>query len=128
VQISGQGVRTLVLILLVDNLHDARQLHRQMLETLGHRVIEATDGKRAIQVAAASNPDTIVMDLGLSDIDGLLAIAALRTISPLRDVPIVAVADLPADVLHDQALAAGCSAYVEKPLTMEKLSDVLAKI
>jgi CheY-like chemotaxis protein len=112
-----------VLVLLVDDLHDVRMTHKTMLETLGHQVIEATDGKNAIQLAASSRPDTILIDLGITEIDGLLTIAALRTISPLRSVPIVAVSD--SSMHRQKAAAAGCDAYLEKPLSTERLADVL---
>ena len=117
-----------MLILLVDDVHDARKAHRGMLETLGHEVIEASDGRGAIQTAAASGPDTILMEFTLPDIDGLLAVAAMRAISHLRHVPIVATAASPKDLLHAQALAAGCNAYLEKPFTMESLANVLHRL
>src|SRR5436190_10193744 len=75
-----------VLVLLVDDLQDVRKVHKVLLETLGRQVIDASDGKGAIQTAAASRPDTIFIDLGMTDIDGLLTVAALRTISPLRSI------------------------------------------
>jgi two-component system KDP operon response regulator KdpE len=112
-----------VLVLLVNDLRDMRTTHKTMLETLGHQVIEAADGKGAIQVAATSRPDTIFIDLGIADIDGFLTVAALRTISPLRSVPIVAISDSPDH--RERAAAAGCDAYLEKPITVERIADVL---
>ena len=125
IQIYGLKI---VLILLVDDVHDARQAHRGMLETMGHEVIEASDGKGAIQIAATSPPDTIVMDLNMPDIDGLVAVAAIRTISPLRSVPIVGVTAFPQFQPREKALAAGCTAYLEKPLTIDNLASVLHKL
>lgn len=114
-----------MLILLVDDVPEVRQMHRSMLEELGHAVIEASGGREAIKLAALSPPDTILMDLGMPDIDGLATVAALRTISPLKNVPVVAVTAYPHLVSREKAIAAGCNAYLQKPLSLASLAMVL---
>jgi CheY-like chemotaxis protein len=114
-----------VLILLVDDVPDVRLVHRSMLEDLGHEVIEASGGKEAIRLAVASPPDTILMDLSMPDVDGLATVAALKAISPLRDVPVVAITAFPQFISREKALAAGCVAYLQKPFSIESLAMVL---
>ena len=118
---------SIVVILLVDDMQDAREVCRLMLETLGHEVIGVSDGKEAVQTASVSRPDLILMDLSMPGVDGLLATAALRTISTLIDVPIVAMTAYPQDLSREKALNAGCDAYLEKPLSMESLASTLHK-
>jgi two-component system cell cycle response regulator len=96
-----------------------------MLEHLGHEVIEASGGREAIRLALASPPDTILMDLSMPDVDGLAAVAALKAISPLREVPVVAVTAFPQFTSREKALAAGCVAYLQKPFSIESLAMVL---
>ena len=114
-----------MVILLVDDVPDVRLVHRSMLEDLGHEVIEAASGREAIRLAVASPPDTILMDLSMPDVDGLAAVAALRAISPLREVPVIAVTAFPQFVSREKALAAGCAAYLQKPFSIESLAMIL---
>jgi CheY-like chemotaxis protein len=112
---------------LVEDVPDIRELSRAMLEQLGHQVFEAGNGKEGIQAAIAHHPDCILIDLSMPEVDGLLTTAALRTISPLRNVPIVAITAFSKDLSREMALAAGCDAYLEKPFTLEELAAVLQK-
>ena len=113
------------MILVVDDSQDTRDVCRMILETLGYRVMHASEGKEAISTASANRPDLILMDLSLPDVDGLVATAAFRSISTLKDVPIVAMTAYPESLSKDKALAAGCDAYFEKPVTMERLNAIL---
>jgi len=115
-------------ILLVDDLQDSREVIRTMIERLGHRVIEATNGSEAVQLAVALKPDCILMDLNMPNVDGLLATAALRAISPLRQIPIVALTAYPRDMSRDKALAAGCDLYLQKPFSIVDLELVLYNV
>jgi CheY-like chemotaxis protein len=117
-----------VVILLVDDMQDAREVCRLMLERLGHQVIGVSDGKEAVQTATVSRPDVILMDLSMPGVDGLLATAALRTISTLIDIPIVAMTAYPRELSREKALNAGCDAYLEKPFSMESLASTLHKL
>ncbi len=112
-------------ILLVEDISVTRELTRFALEELGHEVIEATTGNQAVQTAVANRPDCILMDLDIPQVDGLLATAALRTILPLRSVPIVALTAYPKQLSEQKAIDAGCNACVEKPLMPEALAAVL---
>ena len=114
-----------MLILVVDDSKDTRDVCRMILETFGYRVIQASEGREAIYTASAKCPDLILMDLSLPGVDGLVATAALRSISTLKDVPIIAMTAYPESLSKDKALAAGCDAYLEKPLSMERLTAIL---
>jgi CheY-like chemotaxis protein len=96
-----------------------------ILETFGYQVVQASGAKEAIYMASSNRPDLILMDLSMPEIDGFVATAALRSISTLKDVPIVAMTAHSANLLRDKALAAGCDAFLEKPLTMERLTAIL---
>jgi two-component system cell cycle response regulator DivK len=114
-----------MVILVVDDSEDVRNLYRLTLETAGYQVIQASDGKEAIRAAAVSDPDVILMDLNMPDVDGLVATAALRSIATLKHVPIVAMTAYPGTLPRQKALAAGCNAYLEKPFSLEGLTAIL---
>src|SRR4030095_10497570 len=112
-------------ILLVDDLQDTREVIRTMVEALGHQVMEAGSGNDAVHLAVSFKPDCILMDLNIPGVNGLLATAALRAISPLRSVPIVALTAYPYDLSREKALAAGCDVYLQKPFSIKDLEQVL---
>jgi len=60
---------------------------RAMIERLDHRVIEAANGKEVVKTALDSNPEVVMMDLSMPEVDGLQATAALRAISNFKDYP-----------------------------------------
>ena len=114
-----------VTILLVDDDLNTREIYGFMLKRLGHHVIEAADGRDAIQAAVTFSPDAILMDIRMPHADGLATVAALRSISRFQHVPIVAVTAYPHDISQRQAIEAGFDAYLEKPLTKgEKKANI----
>jgi two-component system cell cycle response regulator DivK len=108
-----------------DNFHN-RLLVKRVLEAEGYRVMEAEDAPAGITLAKTSNPDLILMDINLPDMDGYEATALIRDIGTLRNVPIVA---LTANVMRgdrEKSLAAGCAGYIQKPIDVDSLPAQLA--
>ena len=89
------------------------------LRTLGHEVLLAADGRTALQAAREDNPDLVVLDLGLPDVDG---VEVLRRLRGWTTVPII-VLSARADS-HDkvEALDLGADDYVTKPFGMDELA------
>jgi CheY-like chemotaxis protein len=116
-----------VKILLAEDVDDAREMVRVILEQLGYEVLEAANGDEAVRTAVVSKPDCVLMDLSMPGIDGLLATAALRAIMSLSSVPIVAVTAYADDFSRERAFDAGCDAFLQKPFTREELAAVLDK-
>jgi len=114
-----------VTVLLVEDTEDNRQMMRRLLEMSGFRVVEALNGREAVAVAAEVKPKIILMDLSLPFVDGLAATRQIRKLPELRDVPIVAVSAHDTADFHNQALDAGCNAYVTKPVHYPELEDLV---
>src|SRR5437867_3574814 len=114
-------------VLLVEDNQDSRETYRTMLEKLGYDVIEAVNGKEAIEVALDGTPDLILMDLSMPEVDGLVATAALRSITIFTRLPIIAMTAYPQALSFNQAKRAGCDGYLAKPFTQENLAAVLSK-
>ena len=112
-------------VLVVEDFEDNRFMMRRLLEMSGYRVVEAVNGNQAVESAATENPDIILMDLSLPQLDGLAATRRIRAREGLRKVPIVAVSAHDSADFHAEALAAGCNEYVTKPIDFDQLVQLL---
>ena len=112
-------------ILVVEDYEDTSLAMRLALEDQGYRILEAADGEQAVKVAARERPDIILMDLQLPVLDGLSATERIRANPELRDVVVVAVTAHQESDYRARALAAGCNAFVTKPIDFEWLRDLL---
>jgi CheY-like chemotaxis protein len=117
-----------VKVLLVEDTEDNRQMMRRLLEMSGYRVVEAINGVEAVKLASEEKPRIILMDLSLPLIDGLTATRRIRSLPGLSKVPIVAVSAHDTADFHSEALAAGCNAYVTKPIDYPELEEVVNRL
>ena len=118
----------MVKVLLVEDTEDNRQMMRRLLEMSGYRVVEAINGVEAVKLASEEKPGIILMDLSLPLIDGLTATRRIRSLPGLSKVPIVAVSAHDTADFHSEALAAGCNAYVTKPIDYPELEEVVNRL
>lgn len=115
----------LATVMVVDNDEDGLCLLRSVLQLKGFDVLEAENGKEAVDLATRWRPELILMELKLPVISGFTAIRRIRQLSDLRKTPIIAFSE-PEPVSHDQlALAAGCVAHLEKPIDFDQLDALL---
>ena len=103
-------------ILVVEDSEDIRLLMKLMLEMKGHRVVEATNGREALERAGEEHPRLILMDLSMPVMDGWEATRRLRLMEQTRSVPIVGVTAHCRDEGRELALRAGCDDCIPKPL------------
>jgi CheY-like chemotaxis protein len=115
-------------ILLVEDTEDNRQMMRKLLEMSGYRVVEATNGQEAVQVTSDERPELILMDLSLPIIDGLTATRLIRNLPDGEHLPIVAVSAHDTADFHAEALAAGCNAYITKPINYPELEEIVGRL
>ena len=101
---------------------------RLALERRGYHILEASDGVKAVETAARERPDVVLMDLNLPVLDGFGAAASIRANPELKETVIVAVTAHHDANLRARALAAGCNAFVTKPLDFEWLNDLLTNL
>jgi CheY-like chemotaxis protein len=116
------------IVLVVEDFEDNRFMMRRLLEMSGYRVVEAVNGNQAVERAASEQPDIILMDLSLPQLDGLAATRRIRTQEGARRVPIVAVSAHDSADFHAEALAAGCNEYVTKPIDFDQLVQLLDRL
>ncbi len=105
-------------VLVVDDELQIRRFLRIALEANGYHVFETANGQEAIQEAARTRPDLIILDLGLPDIDGLEVLRRLREWTATPTI-ILSVRDADRDKVA--ALDAGADDYLTKPFSLEEL-------
>jgi len=106
------------LILVVEDDKPIRKLITTTLETQGYKYHTAETGEASILEAVSRQPDIIILDLGLPDMDGVDIIKKVRTWS---NVPIIVVSARSEDRDKIQALDAGADDYLTKPFSVEEL-------
>lgn len=91
----------------------------------GHLVLNNTSAEAAIQELANGHPDVVLLDLNLPGMDGVEFLRQLKSTPQTKDLPVVAITAYPEDYLRDELLAAGCTAYLVKPVDVRSLVQAL---
>jgi two-component system, cell cycle response regulator DivK len=115
-------------VLVVDDYPDAREMYAEYLNYSGFDVIEAGNGIEALERAADSAPDIILMDLSLPVMDGWEATRRLKADKATADIPIVALTGHALAGILEGAKNAGCDAFVTKPCLPEDLVKEIQKV
>ena len=106
------------LILVVEDDPSVRNLITTTLKTNDYRYVVAPNGSAAIREATSHNPEIILLDLGLPDMDGVQVIQTVRSWS---NVPIIVISARSEDNDKIKALDAGADDYLTKPFSVEEL-------
>jgi two-component system KDP operon response regulator KdpE len=108
----------MIRILIIDDEPQIRRFLTISLESQGYSIIEAETGKQGLQQLALEQPDLVILDLGLPDIDGQQVLKELRAFS---DVPVIVLSVRNSEKEKVEALDNGCNDYVEKPFGVKEL-------
>lgn len=107
----------------VEDNPDNRLLVRRLLQAYGYQVIEAENATRAKEMLKSLQPDLILMDINMPDMDGYTLTNDLKSMPNLMGVPIVAIT---ANVMkgdRERTLSAGCDGYIEKPIDVDRFIE-----
>jgi CheY-like chemotaxis protein len=115
-------------ILVVEDQAIESKLAVHVLIEAGHDVTGVDVAEAALAAIKADPPSIILMDLMLPGMDGLTLIRKLKSDPETRDIQIVAVTSHPEKYSRGLAMAAGCDAYLEKPLSTRTLPGTLTEI
>lgn len=107
-----------LLILVVEDDAPVRNLIGTTLKTHGYDYITVTNGENAVMQASSNNPNVVLLDLGLPDIDGVDVIKKIRTWS---EMPIIVISARAEDQDKIDALDAGADDYLTKPFSVQEL-------
>ena len=109
-------------ILLVDDNEDARELLAGLLELQGYRIEAASDAPGALDIAARFQPQVVVLDLGLPEVDGWELARRLRQIEGLAEVRIVALTGYGSERDRERSREAGIDVHLLKPVEISQLT------
>ena len=110
------------LILIVEDNDKNMKLVRDILQFRGHKTLEAVTGREGVRLASEHKPDLVLMDIQLPDIDGIAALALIRTQPALDAIPVLAVS---ASVMPDEQqkiVTSGFDAFVTKPINLKQFA------
>jgi len=111
-------------ILIVDDSFYMRTMLKNMLTDAGYEVVgEAANGQQALELASQTNPDLITLDVILPDNTGLDVLKGIRQEQP--DVKVVMCSAVGQEVIVNEALESGATAYIVKPFSEEKVLEIV---
>jgi len=110
-------------ILVADDNPDQRALYVEILTHAGYVVIQAEDGAEAVQRARDDQPALILMDVTMPGTSGWNAVRTLRSQVETSDIPVITITGLSGTRDRDASFAAGCDAYLSKPVSPRRLLE-----
>jgi len=116
-----EGQRT---ILVIDDDAAARELLSRTLEDAGHRVVTATDGREAVQLARTLRPSAITLDVIMPEMDGWAVLRELKSHLETRDIPVIMVT-MTDD--REMGYALGATDFLTKPIERGHLVELLTR-
>jgi len=113
-------------ILYVEDNEDNIYMLKNRLSRAGFTVIVATDGTQGVTMATSEQPDLILMDLTLPDINGEEATRRLKADPATKSIPVIALTANAMVSDREKAIAAGCDDFDTKPVDMPRLLGKIA--
>ncbi len=116
------------LVLIVEDNVDNYELVRFLLERAGYQVLSAANGLEGIDAAKREQPDLVLMDLSMPEMDGWKATAQMKAEETTRHIPVLALTahTLPGD--RKRAIDAGCDGYISKPINVASFDKLVATL
>jgi len=115
-------------ILYVEDNDDNVYMLKNRLSRAGFTVVVATNGTQGITMASSEQPDLILMDLTLPDIDGEEATRRIKADPATSRIPVIALTANAMSGDREKALAAGCDEFDTKPVDMPRLLEKIAAL
>ena len=115
-------------VLIVEDNVDNFELVRFLLERAGYQVLSAANGVEGVDAAKREQPDLVLMDLSMPEMDGWRATAQMKAEETTRHIPVLALTahTLPGD--RKRAIDAGCDGYISKPINVASFDKLVATL
>jgi two-component system, chemotaxis family, chemotaxis protein CheY len=115
-------------IMTADDSASVRQMVSFTLKQGGYDVVEAVDGKDALQKLATHKVDMLITDLNMPNLDGIGLIKGARALAGCKFIPIVMLTTESQDSRKQEGKAAGATGWIVKPFKPEQLMAVVKKV
>jgi CheY-like chemotaxis protein len=124
-----EGSSVVVKVLYIEDNDDDVYMLKMRLELLGNfEVLTAEDGEKGCEVAAAEQPDIILMDLEMPVVDGWEAARRLKGNSQTQSIPIIALSAHALAGEREKAIATGCEEFDTKPIEFDRLVATVRRV
>ncbi|MBI1256788.1 MAG: response regulator [Chloroflexi bacterium] len=111
------------LIVIIEDNEQSSRLAARLLQRDGHEVLVADDGEMGLTTVLENQPDLILIDLGLPDLDGQTVVAMLRQHGTLQHIPIIAFTAWPETTAREMVRAYGCDGVISKPIDTRQFAQ-----
>lgn len=115
----------MALILFVDDDLYTRETLSRAAEVLGHRALVADSCEAALSLVRENPPDLIFTDMRLTDVNGLSLVQRLKSLESTANIPVIVLSASPEMGSVEEAQAAGALAYLNKPIRLHTLQEVI---
>jgi CheY-like chemotaxis protein len=112
-------------VLLVEDNEDNILTVADYLVFKNYRVVVARNGREGLEIAAAAQPDLVLMDVQMPEMDGLEAIRRLRRMPGFAATPIIALTAMAMMGDRERCLSAGADYYMSKPISLRELTATI---
>ena len=112
-------------VLIVEDNELNMKLFHDLLEASGMTILQTRNGIDALKVAKEDRPDLIVMDIQLPEMSGLEVTEKIKADPELRPIPVVAVTAFAMKGDEERIRAAGCEAYLSKPISIDRFISTI---
>ena len=115
-------------ILAVDDTASMRQMISFTLNSAGHEVIQAADGKEALKILQGKKVDLVIADINMPNMDGITLVKSLRALADYKFTPILVLTTESQEAKRQQGKVAGATGWIVKPFNPEQLLTVVKKV
>ena len=115
-------------ILIAEDNPVNRELLRELLEVRGHTVVEACDGEEALRIIEQTQPDLVLLDIGMPLLDGFGVIRKIRENPRFASMPVVAVTAYAMRGDREKILSSNFDGYLSKPVDARSLAQELDRV
>ena len=118
----------MIKVLIAEDNAVNRELLRELLELRGYTVLEACDGQEALQMIEQTQPELLLLDIGMPVMDGFAVIKNIRENPCLAKLPVVAVTAYAMRGDQERILSSGFDGYLSKPVNPSSLAQELDRV
>jgi CheY-like chemotaxis protein len=124
---NENDIKKKVLVLIVDDEPNVRRLSRTILGK-NFDVLEAEDGRQAIEIANTQKPDIILMDMMMPKMDGLTACLEIKKNPVTKSIPVIMVTAIGFELNIKLSQQMGATGYLTKPFSPQDLINAIVKV
>ena len=115
-------------VLIVDDVPTNVMLVQAILKKEGYTLLTANSGKKALEMTDVHNPNLILLDIMMPEMDGYEALQKIKNDEKIKNIPVIAITAQAMTGDREKCLAAGANGYVSKPVNVDELMAILNKI